>query len=51
MLTTADLKAGRKGFVTHDLCSHVFGGDHSDPMPNFPLAKYIEWANEFAADI
>jgi hypothetical protein len=51
MLTIAELRSGRRGFVTHAQCTEVFGGSHSDPMPNFPLEHYLQLAREFAEDI
>lgn len=51
LLTTDELRAGKKGFITHAMCSKVFGGDHSDPGSNFPLDVYMEFAKQFAAEV
>ena len=41
-LTDAQLKDGKtRGITTHRQCSHVLGGTHTDPGPNFPLAHFL----------
>jgi N-acetyl-anhydromuramyl-L-alanine amidase AmpD len=42
-LTVAQLKAGERGFSTHDDCRKAFGGtDHTDPGPQFPKQHLID---------
>jgi hypothetical protein len=48
LLSAADVRLGRKGFVTHALCTEVFGGDHTDPGHNCPLDQFMRWTREFA---
>jgi N-acetylmuramoyl-L-alanine amidase len=48
LLSAADARLGRKGFVTHALCTDAFGGSHTDPGPNCPLGKFMQWTREFA---
>ena len=51
MLSEAELRRGHKGFVTHVMCTRVFGGSHTDPGPNCPLGQFMQWAQEFAAEM
>jgi hypothetical protein len=51
MLTSEELKAGRKGFVTHALCTKAFGGTHSDPGKHCPTEQLIDWAKEYAEQL
>lgn len=42
-LTVAELKAGERGFSTHDDCRKAFGGtNHTDPGANFPKQHLID---------
>ena len=50
-LTAAQLRAGENGFVTHALCSEVFGGDHSDPGRNCPTDELLTWTKEYAEQL
>lgn len=45
-LSPADLKAGKKGFASHDSCSKAFGGSHWDPGKEFPHARFLGWVRE-----
>jgi hypothetical protein len=53
LLSAADMRQGRKGFVTHALCTSAFNtpGGHSDPGPNCPLGTFMEMATEFRAEM
>jgi hypothetical protein len=53
ILTAADIRQGRKGFVTHALCTHAFNtpGGHTDPGSNCPLELFIDMAKEFRAEM
>lgn len=48
LLNNKELKSGKSGIVTHAQCAVVFDGSHTDPGPNFPLDRFIQWAREFA---
>jgi hypothetical protein len=37
----AALKAGKKGITTHAECTKAFGGDHTDPGPNWPRGVFM----------
>ena len=53
MLSAAEIKQGKKGFVTHALCTQAFNtpGGHSDPGPNFPRDTFMQMTAEFAAEL
>lgn len=46
-LTLAELRAGKRGVVTHYDCTKVFGGSHTDPGPNYPLKMMLDKAKEY----
>ena len=52
MLSAAEIRQGRKGFVTHALCVRAFNtpGGHYDPGPNCPLDRFMEMVTQFSAD-
>lgn len=39
--TAAELRDGKRGVTTHAECTKAFGGDHTDPGPNFPLGVFM----------
>ena len=53
LLNAADIRAGRKGFITHALCTKAFEtpGGHTDPGANCPLGEFIELAKAFHAEL
>jgi N-acetylmuramoyl-L-alanine amidase len=53
MLSAADIRQGRKGFVTHALCTQAFNtpGGHTDPGSNCPLDEFIDMAKKFRAEM
>jgi hypothetical protein len=53
LLSTAQVRQGHKGFVTHALCTQAFNtpGGHSDPGPNCPLDEFMEMAAKFRAEM
>lgn len=43
LLTVQQLKAGKKGIVTHNMVSKAYGkSTHTDPGPNFPLNDFVK---------
>jgi N-acetyl-anhydromuramyl-L-alanine amidase AmpD len=47
-LTSAQMRSGVTGIVTHDQMSRVWGGsDHNDPGPNFPMDHLIKKINQY----
>lgn len=51
-LTNAELKAGKKGFVSHAQVSEVFKkSDHTDPGAGFPWDVYMEMVRAAAAEL
>lgn len=46
-LSVSELKAGKRGVVTHYDCTKAFGGSHTDPGPNYPLNYMLEKAKEY----
>jgi hypothetical protein len=53
LLTVADIRAGRKGFVTHALCTQAFNtaGGHTDPGSNWPKNDFMDMAREFREEM
>ena len=51
LLTADDVRRGRKGFVTHALCTQVFGGTHTDPGRNCPLDQFMEMTKQFRENL
>lgn len=47
LLSVADLRANRKGIVTHAVATKAFGGSHTDPGPNFPKAWVLDRARHY----
>ena len=47
VLTVADLKAGKKGVVTHSTCTKAFGGSHTDPGSGYPIGWVMDRAREY----
>lgn len=41
------LRAGWKGVTTHADCTKAFGGDHTDPGPNFPKDVLMRYARDY----
>lgn len=41
------LKAGREGIASHNAVSKAFGGDHTDPGPNFPWSTFMWWVKYY----
>lgn len=41
------LKQGVKGITTHNECSKAFGGDHTDPGPNWPRKLFLFYVNGY----
>lgn len=51
-LTEEKLRAGeRRGITDHATCSKVFGGDHTDPGPNWPRALFMSLVKTFYVTI
>ena len=50
LLSDDELRRGRKGFITHAQCTRVFGGSHTDPGTNFPFDRFLQLAQNFAAE-
>lgn len=46
-LSVAELKAGKRGVVTHYDCTKAFGGSHTDPGPNYPMKMMLDKAKEY----
>lgn len=46
-----ELKAGKKGITSHAECTKAFGGDHTDPGPNYPWDIFLKYAKEYAASL
>jgi hypothetical protein len=51
LLTADQLKAGKKGIVTHALCTKAFGGSHSDPGRNCPTEQIMAWTKQHAEEL
>lgn len=51
LLTADQLKAGKRGIVTHALCTKAFGGSHSDPGRNCPTEQIMAWTKEYAEEL
>jgi hypothetical protein len=51
LLTADQLKAGKKGIVTHALCTRAFGGSHSDPGRNCPTEQIMAWTKQHAEEL
>lgn len=53
LLSAADIRLGRKGFITHALCTKAFNtaGGHKDPGHNCPLGEFMEMTKDFHADL
>jgi N-acetylmuramoyl-L-alanine amidase len=51
LLTVDQLKTGKRGLVTHHLCTKAFGGDHTDPGANFPMDRFLAWTREFVGEL
>jgi hypothetical protein len=47
--TAADLKAGKKGITTHAECTKAYGGDHTDPGPNWPRRLFMFYVRYYYA--
>lgn len=50
-LSVDDLKAGKKGISDHNSCSKAFGGNHTDPGPNFPRAIFMTMVRMYYASL
>lgn len=52
-LTTAELKAGRRGIVTHAQCSQAFppNSGHHDPGAGFPKDVYLAAVKRYYAEL
>jgi hypothetical protein len=50
-LTHDEARAGKKGFVTHAVCTKAFGGTHTDPGRHCPTDDLLAWATEYAEQI
>lgn len=48
-LSAADLKTHKKGISDHRTCTAAFGGDHTDPGPNFPRALFMGMVRTYYA--
>ena len=46
-LSVSELKAGKRGVVTHYDCTKAFGGSHTDPGPHYPLNYMLEKAKMY----
>jgi len=46
-LSVAELRAGKRGVVTHYDCTKAFGGSHTDPGPQYPLKMMLDKAKEY----
>jgi hypothetical protein len=51
LLTADQLRAGKKGIVTHALCTKAFGGSHSDPGRNCPTEQLMAWTKGYAEEL
>jgi hypothetical protein len=51
LLTADQLSAGKKGIVTHALCTKAFGGSHSDPGRNCPTEQIMAWTKQYAEEL
>ena len=53
VLNASEIRQGRKGFVTHALCTEAFrtAGGHSDPGGNFARDTFMEMARTFRAEM
>jgi hypothetical protein len=51
LLTSAQLRLGRRGFSTHARGTKAFGGTHTDPGEGFPLDKVMRMTRDYAAQI
>ena len=53
LLSAADIRAGRRGFITHALCTKAFNteGGHTDPGRNCPLDDFIKIAKDFREEL
>lgn len=41
------LRAGKHGITDHATCTKAFGGDHTDPGPNYPRALFLSLVKTF----
>lgn len=49
-LDAAALRSGHKGITSHDECSKAWGGNHTDPGPNFPVAVFMALVQRYYDD-
>lgn len=46
-LNEAQLRGGERGISDHATCTRAFGGDHTDPGPNYPRALFMSLVKSF----
>jgi len=50
-LTDAELRAGKRGVITHRQATRVFGGTHTDPGSGYPIGWVLERARRYKKDM